>query len=118
MSEEKNQEIDVEDEKKIDELAGNIYRGLELTVTELQKSLPDVVDNLSGKQLRRALKAVISYPEICVEDAKVMTEAEQRFNAGMLALHQASVQLEIKSIGELQKEYDIKQAKAEGESNG
>lgn len=99
-----------EEEKKIDALTDDIYRGLELTVTRLQEELPDTVDALSAKQLRRALKAVISYPSISEDNAKSMSEAEQKFNASMIALHQAGVQLEIRMIGQLQQERDNKLA--------
>ena len=92
-----------------EELAENIYRGLEMTVEELQRTLPNDVDGLSTKQLRRALKAVIAYPMVPEDLASAMSEREQRFSAGMLALRQAGVQLEIKAIGELQREYDLKQ---------
>jgi len=100
------------DEKKVDELASNIYKGLEYTVVELQGKLPDEVDNLSTKQLRRALKAVIMYPDIPDEVADAMSESEKKFNASMLALHQAGVQLEIRAIGQLQREHDRKIAEA------
>jgi len=104
------EELDPTEEKKVEELTGNIYRGLELTVTELQNKLPDAVDGLSTKQLRRALKAVILYPEVPEDLAASMSDREQRFSASMLALHQAGVQLEIRAIGQLQREHDMKQA--------
>tara|TARA_R110000851_G_scaffold29641_1_gene81419 strand:+ start:42 stop:359 length:318 start_codon:yes stop_codon:yes gene_type:complete len=98
-----------EEEKKIDETVENIYRGLELTVTDLQSKLPEQVDSMNVKQLRRALKAVILYPEVPDDLADKMSEREQRFSASMLALHQSTVQLEIKAIGELQRDYHNKQ---------
>jgi len=97
------------DEEKVDNLVQNIYDGLEITVKELQKTLPDQVDGMTVKQLRRSLKAVINYPEIDEDSVKVMAEREQRFTASMLALRQAGVQLEIKAIGELQRAHDEKQ---------
>jgi hypothetical protein len=100
--------LDPTEETKVDNLVDDIYTGLERTVTSLQKELPDTVDALSAKQLRRALKAVISYPDIDPDDASNMSEAEQLFNAKLLALHQASVQLEIRAIGELQRQHDLK----------
>jgi len=108
-------ELEPSEEVKVSELASNIYRGLETTILELQKKLPSDVDGMSTKQLRRALKAVINYPEVEEESAKVMTEREQKFVASMFALHQASVQLEIKAIGEMQREYDLKQQEAQTE---
>jgi hypothetical protein len=107
------------DEKKIDNLAERMYDGLEKTVQDLQASLPLVVDELSSKQLRRALKAVISYPEIETENARSMSEKEQKFNAGLIALHQASVHLEIRVLGQLQQEHDRKIAEEaeKGEQN-
>ena len=101
-------ELEPKEEEKVSELADNIYRGLELTVNDLQSKLPDEVDGLSAKQLRRALKAVINYPEID-GDGNKLTEREQRFLASMFALHTSKVQLEIRVIGQLQKEYDLKQ---------
>jgi len=103
------EELDPTEEAKVDNLAANIYEGLERTVVELQRTLPSTVDNMSGKQLRRALKAIISYPDINPDDAKNMSDSEQRFHASMLALHHSSVQLEIKVIGELQREHDNRQ---------
>jgi hypothetical protein len=107
-------ELDPKEEEKVSKLAENIYRGLELTVEELQSTLPDEVDGLSAKQLRRALKAVINYPDLDDEGSK-LTEREQRFLASMFALHTSKVQLEIKVIGELQREYDKKQQEEQGE---
>lgn len=103
------QELDPTEEAKVDNLAANIYEGLERTVTELQSNLPDEVDAMTTKQLRRALKAVIGYPDVDEAEVKKMAPREQKFTASMMALHQASVQLEIKVIGELQREHDRKQ---------
>lgn len=97
------------EEEKIDRTVEDIFKGLELTVKELQSKLPDEVDAMSTKQLRRALKAVILYPNVDDSVTGNMTPREQKFMASMLALHQAGVQLEIKVIGELQEEYDQKQ---------
>jgi len=108
MDNEPTQEVD---EKAVDNLAENIYRGLELTVEDLQAKLPDQVDGMGANALRRVLKAVISYPEVDDKSVGSLTEREQKFMASMFALHQASVQLEIKAIGELQREYDLKQQK-------
>ena len=108
----KDIKLSAEDEKKVDELSSNIYKGLEFTVTDLQSKLPEEVDGLSTKQLRRALKAVILYPEVPDELADAMAEREKKFSASMLALHQASVQLEIRAIGQLQAEHDRKVAEA------
>ena len=107
-----NVKLSKEDEKKVDDLAKDIYRGLEYTVNELQQILPSEVDGLSTKQLRRALKAIILYPELPDEMADSMAEREQKFNAQMMALRQAGVQLEIRAIGELQREHDRKIAEA------
>jgi hypothetical protein len=110
----------VVDESKVDELASNMYKGLELTVVDLQDKLPLEVDGLSTKQLRRALKAVILYPEVPDHLADSMSDREKRFSASMLALHQAGVQLEIRAIGNLQREHDRKireAAKKQEESN-
>ncbi len=108
----KDIKLSAEDEKKVDELASNMYKGLEYTVTDLQEKLPNDVDGLSTKQLRRALKAVILYPEVPDHLADSMSEREKKFSASMLALHQAGVQLEIRAIGHLQREHDRKVAEA------
>ena len=105
-------------EKDLDKFVDDIYTGLETTVYELQRTLPEEVDGLSTKQLRRALKNVIAYPEIDTEDANKLTDREKRFNAAMMALRQAGVQLEIKAIGELQREHDLKQKEKEENQNG
>jgi len=102
------------DEKAVDNLADNIYRGLELTVEDLQSKLPDQVSAMGANALRRVLKAVIMYPALPEEETS-LTEREQRFMASMYALHQAGVQLEIREIGKLQQEYDKKQQQEQGE---
>lgn len=104
-------EVEV-DEKAVDDLADNIYRGLEITVTELQDSLPEQVDGMGANSLRRVLKAVIGYPALPDEESS-LSEREQKFMASMYALHQAGVQLEIREIGKLQQEYDRKQQQGE-----
>lgn len=96
-------------EEAVDNLAEKIFEGLELTVTELQASLPDQVSGMGANALRRVLKAVIMYPEMEEDNLSSLTEKEQRFMASMMALHQAGVQLEIRAIGELQREYEQKQ---------
>ncbi len=101
------------DEEKITTTVNDIYQGLEVTVKELQDTLPDEVDNFSANQLRRALKGVIKYQDFTKEELMGMTEREQKFSAAMMALHQATVQLEIKVIGELQKDFDMKQQQGE-----
>jgi len=99
------------DEEKIDKLAGGIVEGIERTLKTLGEQLPEQVDAMTSKQLRRALNATINYiykkdPEV---DLKALSEREQKFLGSMFSLVEAGASYTMHVLGELQQEYDKKQ---------
>jgi hypothetical protein len=98
------------DEEKVEKLAGSIVEGIERTLEELGSTMPDQVDALSQKQLRRALKATINYiykkdPELQIDDLGVR---EQKFLGSMFSLVEAGAGYTMHILGELQQEQDKK----------
>lgn len=105
------------DEEKVEKLAGSIVEGIERTLNELGSTMPDQVDALSQKQLRRALKATINYiykkdPELQIDD---LGAREQKFLGSMFSLVEAGAGYTMHILGELQQEQDKK--RREEESN-
>lgn len=104
------EKLDQKSEEKIDKLAENIVEGVERVLNELGNKLPDQIDAMSPKQLRRALKATVNYiykkdPDI---DLKALAQREQEFLGGMFNLVEAGASYTMHILGELQKEQDEK----------
>ncbi len=100
------------------EVAENYIKGLEMTLNELQPKLDAQVDGLSTKQLRRALKATISYVTTREDDrdASALKPEENEFIGGLFAAIESGVQYSIHIIGEMQRQQQDAE-KAQGENN-
>jgi hypothetical protein len=108
------EKLDPKSEEKIDKLTENIVEGVERTLNELGTKLPDQIDAMSPKQLRRALKATVNYiykkdPDV---DLKTMAKREQDFLGGMFSLVEAGASYTMHILGELQREQDNKAREA------
>lgn len=101
------------------EVGENYIKGLEMTLNELQPKLDEQVDGLSTKQLRRALKATISYVTTRDDerDSGALKPEENEFIGGLFAAYETSVQYAIHIIGQLQKQQQDAEESAKGESN-
>ncbi len=99
------------------EVGENYIKGLELTLKELKPKLDDQVDGLSTKQLRRALKATISYVTTREDDrdAGALKPEENEFIGGLFAAYETSVQYAIHIIGQLQKQQQDAEKSDKGE---
>ncbi len=109
--------LDPVSEEKVEKLAENILEGVERTLQDLGSKLPEQVDAMSSKQLRRALKATINYiykkdPDV---DLKALAEREQKFLGSMFTLVEAGASYTMHILGELQREQDEKARAAEKE---
>lgn len=95
-------------EEQIEKTMQDITRGLEISIVKLQDGLNNRIDGLTQKQLRRALKAIVNFPEPQV-DLDALTQSERETIGELYTLHQSQVQLEIQVLGQLQKEQQEKE---------
>jgi hypothetical protein len=108
------EKLDQKSEEKIDKLTENIVEGVERTLNELGTKLPNQIDAMSPKQLRRALKATVNYiykkdPDV---DLTSMAKREQDFLGGMFSLVEAGASYTMHILGELQRDQDNKAREA------
>lgn len=101
--------------EEVEQMSKDIVRGLERTLGDLGPKLVDQVDNLSTKQLRRALKASINF--IYKADDKIdesaLKQEELRFIGEMFALIETGKQYTLNIIAELQKEREERERQGE-----
>lgn len=108
------------DEDAVNRIEGDIVQGIERTLGQLGETLPNQVDGLSQKQLRRAFKAVISYiykKEDYLTEAEALSDREKRFIGGMFSLVEAGTQYSMHIISELHQEHLKEQQKKKEEEN-
>jgi hypothetical protein len=104
---------DLEDVEAIEKMQGNIVENIERVLSQLGESLPEQVDGLSQKQLRRALKATINYVYKKEDDTVTdsLSDREKKFIGGMITLVEAGTQYSMHIISELHQQQLEQQAK-------
>ena len=85
----------------------DLMSGLEYGINELTTKLNSDLNSLTKSELRRALQAVINYPD----GIKVFHSREEQFIKNLVALHGLHLRTEMQVIADLQKQYE------EGEQN-
>lgn len=97
----------------------NVIRGIETTLQELPPRLFDNIDNMSTKQLRRALRGTINYLATKTDDTEMeaLKPVEQQFIGSMHMLAEMSIQYSIHILREHYKEQAEKEQQEQENEN-